>query len=124
MNTLTTVTKVNFNISGLSISYQKSSALRLDQHSLTLDPYATCKALKLARMIEGFTMDKNNEPVILYTDKESVQGYNGQTWCEFVKSFRMTNRYAEMIIEARDEKKSFRKQYNILNKLMAPFSVA
>lgn len=124
MNILTTVTKVNFDINGLSVSYQKSSALRFEQHSLTLCPVATCKALKAARMIEGFEMDNNNEPVILFSTKDTAAGYNGQHWCDFVKSFRMTNRYAEMIIEAREEKKAFRKQYNIINKLMAPFAAA
>lgn len=124
MTTLTTVTKVTFNINGLSISYQISSALRFEQKTLTLCPVATVKAMEAARMIEGFEMDENNEPIILFSTKDTAAGYNGQHWCDFVKTFRMTNRYCEMLIEAREEKKSFKKQYNIINKLMAPFAAA
>jgi len=105
-----TILSASLTLSGLSITHTNGS--------LTLCPWNTCQALQDAGMIEGFELDSNGEPVILYTTKDTAAGYDGQRWCEFVKSFRLTNRYAEMIIEARDEREGFQEWYDRIDSLM------
>ncbi len=117
MNQITIIT-ASLSITGLYTEYATSTG----KNTLTLDPYAACQALQTAGMIEGFEMDANNEPVILYSDPMSALGYGHEHWCNFVKSFPFITRYAEMLLEAREEKESFDRFYDILDKLMTPFA--
>lgn len=80
----------SFLIEGLTINYRFNGVSNL----LKLDPCATCNLFEDMHIIEGFDLDNNGEPVILFTNQNAT-GFC--FWAEFVKSYPFTQRHAEIL---------------------------
>jgi hypothetical protein len=107
-----------FAIDGFSITYSDSNR---EINSLSFDPLSTCNLFQHFSIIEGFDIDRNGEPVILYTDSYFHQPVTGWSfWCDFVKSYPFTGRHAELIAEAIEDHNYFRNFESIINTLLEP----
>jgi hypothetical protein len=105
------LTSFAFSVEGFYLCY----LYKHDTIRAFYDAKATAQLFQDAGFIEGFDLDKNGEPVILYTDETRPQGYNGAQWSDFLKTFPMQKRIAEMLAEYREERKHFKLLQNLVN---------
>lgn len=91
-----------FNHQGLDITYTYKGQTT----HLQLCPKATCQLLQDAGLIEGFNLDENSEPVILFTDNTYPAGYGFDRWNSFVCTFKISHRMAQKIMEFREDRKA------------------
>ena len=114
------ITIIGFSLSlqGLKIIYQKED----QANSIQYDPCAACDFFKTAGLIEDFTTDPNGEPIILYTDQDEYHGYGYELWHRFVKSFYLTRRMVELLIEGKESQKQFLRTIATINYLLTPLS--
>jgi hypothetical protein len=87
----------NFSTDGTQITFSAGRT----QTTLSFDAPATCQLLQDIGAIEDFTLDANGEPVVLYTAPAHPLGYGYAHWCDFVKTFPLSRRTAEIILEDR-----------------------
>lgn len=112
-----TVNAYRFDVNGLLIIYtykgQKTTWL--------LDPCAVCEVFEGLGIIEGFEVDHaTGEPVILWEDRSFGRPVvEWCHWCDFI-SFGFLHRHAEIIAEAKENSRAFRKSQAIINRLLAP----
>lgn len=110
------INSFSLTITGLQIHYTKDG---VNFHN-SYDPLATCNVLKDAGLIEDFTMDKNGEPVFLYSDSNEPQGYGYELWCYFIKSFPMGSEVAQMLIEFKEGREVYNTVMTQINYLLYP----
>lgn len=112
-----TVLNYSFSLYGLSINYQYKGA----SNTIFFDPCAACEVFSKLRIIDDFQLDSNGEPVIIWEDRQ--YGCPAMGWCQwyqFAATFKVIQRHAEIIAEARENEKSFRKSEAIINRLLSP----
>lgn len=109
-----------FSINGTEIIYASSG----EKTRLVLDAAATCEELKSLGAIEDFAIDRNGEPVVLYSDANEPVGYGFEPWCLFLQSFPFNQRVAEIIVESREDRKAFREFQNRIIRLLSPLKAA
>lgn len=114
-----TIISFSFSIKGLVIIYNNG-----ENNVLTLCPLATCDILKDCRFIEDFTIDKNGEPVILYSDIKEPREYGFCYWCQFVRTFFFSQRVAEMILEYKASFSTYESNMKRINRLLNPSKAA
>jgi hypothetical protein len=85
-----TVNNSSLSLSGLVINYTTDGQTT----NLCFCPSATCSLLEELSIIEGFDAS-GPEPVILF--QTSFTSYDGQHWCDFVKSFQFSATLAEVV---------------------------
>lgn len=81
-------------------------------------PKATCDLLQQMGLIEDFTTDRNGEPVILYADSKENQGFGYCLWHDFIKSFFINERVAEMVLEYKTSTELLAETVNTINYLL------
>ena len=85
----------SLSLSGLTINYSTENST----NNLSLDPSATCDLLNQVGAIEGFDLDRNGEPIILYT---AIQGRRITTgysfWVNFCITYPMTDALAQRLV--------------------------
>lgn len=107
----------SLNYGGLQLSWTSHG----QKFFLIYDPCATCEFLKGLRIIEDFTLDKNGEPVIMFTDSNKPEGYGFALWCSFIKSYPFQRRHFEIFAEDRTTTwnfKNLQRQINYTRYLM------
>lgn len=105
-------------LDGLSLSFTRNSIV----HTVSFDPCATCAFLMEAGQIEDFTQDANREPVILYTDEKSPDGYNGELWQDFVHYFPLTKEMAFALVQFKVERGNHARFQATVNHLLSPLA--
>lgn len=120
MSTITVIF-ANLSVEGLSITYDAG----ICTNNVCLDPAASCDLLQQLGAIEAFELDQNREPVILFTDNQYGRIATGwDYWCNFHKSFPMTNRIGEMIIQHIQDTKQFNRLKGKIKYLLQPLNAA
>jgi hypothetical protein len=110
-----------FSVNGFHLNYSTQQ----QSFDLTFDAKATANLLKQAGIIEDFDLDKNGEPVILYTDSMYGRPVSGFClWCDYVKTFRFIGRHAEILAEHIEGRKSFMKTKAVISNLLQPLTAA
>jgi hypothetical protein len=115
-----TVTDYSLTIEGMKLTMSAAN----ETYVFTNCPKEACQVLKEAGLIEDFTIDKNGEPVILYTDKNEPKGYGYELWCHFVKSFPNVLRVGQMIIDAVIDVNVSKRNRLIVNRMLSPLNKA
>jgi len=117
MNTVM-INRFSLSVEGLILNYTYERVTT----NLILDACATTDLFQNMGFIEDFVV--SNEPVVLFTDLKEGQPITGySTWCDFVKTFPMTRRMAEMIAEYREGKKLNNKMVDQINALLSPLEL-
>ncbi|RYE53369.1 MAG: hypothetical protein EOP48_14555 [Sphingobacteriales bacterium] len=102
---------------GLTASYQIGE----DYDTLNLCPFETCQLLQDAGLIEGFTQDeKTCEPIILFTDITNPQGFNGDYWGSFLRSFPFDEQICSSLIQYQLDRKQSQSVQTLINALLSP----
>lgn len=112
--------RFTFNIEGFQATY----AYRGKTITLSLCPAALCDLLKETKQIEDFTMDRNGEPVILFSDNSFPPGYGFEYWCAFVRFFPISYRMAVALLQYREDRKDHRRFQVVVNNLLSPLQAA
>lgn len=92
------------------------TGLTVGNHSF--DPCATVDLLVQMGLVEDFSIDRNGEPVILYCDNKEDRGYGFCLWHEFVKTFFINERVAEMVLEYKTSSELLAETVNTINHLL------
>ena len=90
-----------FNLKGFEATYSVNNV----RTRLQLCPKATCQLLQEAGLIEGFDIDENGEPVILFTDNTYPEGYGFGRWASFVCFFKISYQMAIKLIEFKEDRR-------------------
>jgi len=115
------INSYNFSIAGLTINYSISNKTT----NLSLDPCATCDLFTQLGAIEGFDLDKNNEPVILFADTQHGRTVTGwDLWANFVKRFPLTERIVQIFMEHKEERKAHKRFQGKIKYLLLPLEGA
>jgi hypothetical protein len=109
-----------FNLKGFDVIYSVKGV----RTHLRLCPKATCELLQEAGLIEGFEIDKNGEPVILFTDNTLPAGYGFDQWASFVCFFKISRQMAVKLMEYREDRKKSRSFQTKVNYLLKPAQAA
>jgi hypothetical protein len=112
------LTGYRLSLDGLTLSYTKNSIY----YCASFDPCATCAFLQQASAIEDFTLDKNSEPVILYSDNNEPQGYGFELWHQFVKSFPLCEKLAFLLLEYKIQREEHAQFQATVNHLLSPLA--
>lgn len=110
--------RFTFDLQGFCATY----AYKGETTSLTLCLAALCDLLKETKLIEDFTLDRNSEPVILYTDNKFPPGYGFEYWSAFVKFFPISYRMGVKLLEWREERRKHREFQAIIVSLLSPLA--
>lgn len=109
-----------FDLHGLQLDYDVDG----EKSILIFDPCATCDLLKYNKLIEDFDIDKNGEPVILFTDRTYPEGYGFDQWISFVVFFPIKFRTAQLLLESWKDKQQFEKDEATIGELLSPLEAA
>lgn len=112
--------RYTFNIKGLDITY----TCKGETTHLQLCPKATCQLLEDAGLIEGFNIDQNGEPVILFTGDNVRAEYGFDSWSSFVCTFPLSYRMAVKLMEYRESRKAHLSFQATVNHLLSPLKAA
>lgn len=93
------INSFSFTTEGLKINYTTEGQTT----KLSFDAKASADLFQQFGVIEGWDIDRNGEPVILYTDNQEGIGYGFEMWCQFVSSFGFNEKYALLIVEMRED---------------------
>jgi hypothetical protein len=116
-----TVQSFSFSIEGLTVTFTKG----ISTSTLILCPAATCDLFAQLGAIEGFDLDKNNEPVILFTDNQYGRPATGwDVWANFVKRFPLTERMVQIFMEYKEERKAHKRFQGKIKYLLFPLEGA
>lgn len=107
-----------FNLQGLNITYKVGAKTT----QIVLCPKATCQLFQDAGLIEGFDIDQNGEPVILFTDNQFPAGYGFEYWSGFVVFFKLSRKMAAKLMEYREDRKASQTFQAIVNRLLQPLA--
>lgn len=110
--------RFTFNAFGFSATY----SINGKRTTLTLCPKATCQLFEEAGLIEGFDLDENMEPVILFTQNDVRSTYGFDRWASFVCTFPVSYRMAVKLLEYREERKAHRAFQSAVDQLLSPLA--
>lgn len=114
------INRFYFNVEGINIAYNYKGKTT----HLQLCPKATCQLLEDAGMIEGFDIDENGEPVILFTDDHVRTQYGFDRWNSFVCTFPLSYRMAVKLLEYREARKDHFEFQELISELLLPLQAA
>jgi hypothetical protein len=117
-NNIFIIGSYKFNLEGLEITYSNHGHTT----HLTLCPKATCQLFQDAGLIEGFDIDQNGEPVILFTDSSFPAGYGFDYWNSFVCFFRLTYKMAVKLMEYWEDRKGSKTFQAAVSNLLRPLA--
>ena len=120
MQTIEILNRFYFNLEGFNIVYRYKGQTT----HLQLCPKATCQLLQDAGLIEGFDIDENGEPVVLFTSNEYPQGYGFDRWNSFVCFFPISYRMAARLMEYREDRKASQQVQTTKANLLSPLQAA
>jgi hypothetical protein len=112
--------RFTFNLHGLNITYKHKG----ETTHLSLCPGAICDLLTEAGLIEGFDLDQNGEPVILFTSDPVRSQYGFDRWNSFVCTFPISYRMAVKLLEYRESRKASRSFHSTIDYLLQPLKAA
>jgi hypothetical protein len=109
-----------FDINGLQFNYTKDGETFIS----SFDALATCNLFTEHKLIEGFDIDKNCEPVILFTDRTYPEGFGFDMWASFVHFFPVSYKIAAKILEMVLAKAQFDQDMQTIDRLLSPLQKA
>lgn len=113
--------RFTFNLDGFNATYRYNGRTT----TLTLCPGALCQLLEDTKLIEGFDLDANGEPVILFSETDPVRAaYGFDRWASFVKTFPISYRMAVKLLEWREERREHREFQARIVTLLSPLQAA
>lgn len=120
MKQLEILNHFTFNINGLDVTYRYESQTT----HLQLCPRATCQLLEDAGLIEGFDLDENGEPVILFTSDSVRSQYGFDRWNSFVCTFKLSWLMVLRLMNFREDRKASRIFQATVKNLLSPLQTA
>ena len=112
--------RFTFNLDGFSADYTYG----FERKSLNLCPTSLCRLLTDAGLIEGFDMDANNEPVILFTHDQVRTDYGFDLWSSFVKTFPISYKMAVKLLEYWESRQEHQDYQAKIVSLLSPLQAA
>lgn len=108
--------KYRFSLSGLQLIYTYKG----ENFNVSLDPLATCQLLQDMKQIEGFDIDRNGEPVILYSESATSYGYC--FWFEFVKTYPLNFLMCRVMADHLEDCKGFVRNRAMIINMFSPLA--
>ena len=106
MNTqIEIIGRFSFDVNGLDITYRYKG----QQKHVVLPPISLCLLLEETKCIEGFDLDENNEPVILFENDPVKTQYGFDRWNSFYRTFPISYKLAAKLMEWREERREHRR---------------
>lgn len=112
--------RFTFDLQGFNATYTYKG----ETTTLSLCPGALCQLLEDTKLIEGFDLDANGDPVILFTDDHVMTTYGFDRWNSFVCTFPISYVMAVKLLEYREDCKASQRFQATIANLLSPLQAA